>query len=161
MWIILSTLLWPTDWECCPLTCTACTGGPLGTSIGAHIPVQRGLWRGQHPTITQGGCGCCQGLATQSPPWLVHGIRIGYRHCHMHGEVLLRQCCGLQEGDKHMQIFTHKHTPNPRSDGSVVVMASLTERDPWGFCFHKLINSQNIQAEHTEEQQKSTTHCAF
>ncbi len=52
----------------------------------------------------------------------------------MHGEVLLRQCCGLQEGDKHTHIFTHKHTQNPRSDdeceGSVVVMASLTESDP-------------------------------
>lgn len=51
----------------------------------------------------------------------------------MHGEVLLRQCCGLQEGDKHRQIFTHKHTQNPGSDGSVVVMASLTENNPSGF----------------------------
>lgn len=49
----------------------------------------------------------------------------------MHGEVLLRQSCGLEEGDTHKQIFTHKHKENPRSDdesdGSVVVMASLTE----------------------------------
>lgn len=41
----------------------------------------------------------------------------------MHGEVLLRQCCGLEEGD------THGHIEHPRPgyeyDGSVVVMASL------------------------------------
>lgn len=87
-----------------PLTCAACTGGPLRASTWAHIPVQRCLWRGQHPTVTEGGCGCCQGLATKSPSRLVHGIRIGYRHCHVHGEVLLRQCCGLQERDKHTDI---------------------------------------------------------
>lgn len=134
--------LLPIDWGCCTLTCT---GGPLGSSTWAHIPVQRGLWRGQHPTVTQGGCSCCQGLAAQSPSWLVHGIRIGHRHCHMHGEVLLRQCCGLHEGDKHTHIFTHKHTQNPRSGdesvGSVVVMASLTVNNPWGFA---LINVQKI-----------------
>ena len=119
----------------CPLTCTACTGGPLGASTRAHIPVQRGLWRGQHPTVTQGGGGRCQGLATQSPSWLVHGIRIGHRHCHMHGEVLLRQCCGLQEGDKHTQRYLHTNTL--WIHGLMVVMASLTESDPGVFFFLK------------------------
>ncbi|TNN28097.1 hypothetical protein EYF80_061755 [Liparis tanakae] len=57
------------------------------------MPVQRGLWRRQHPAVTQGGGGGCQRLAAQSPPRLVHGIRVGDRHRHMHGEVLLRQCC--------------------------------------------------------------------
>lgn len=46
----------------------------------------------------------------------------------MHGEVLLRQCCGLQEGDRNRHL--HTNVPNPRSDGSLVVMASLTESDP-------------------------------
>lgn len=46
----------------------------------------------------------------------------------MHGEVLLRQCCGLEEGDKHTNIYTD-YTKNPssdESDESLVVMASLT-----------------------------------
>lgn len=92
----------------CLLTCTARAGGPLRASVGAHVPVQRGLWRGQHPAVAQGGGGRCQGLAAQSPSWLVHGVGIGHRHRHMHGEVLLRQCCGLQEGRQtHADIYTH------------------------------------------------------
>lgn len=50
----------------------------------------------------------------------------------MHGEVLLRQCCGLEEGDTHTNRYLHTNTSkNPRSDdepdGAVVVMASLTK----------------------------------
>lgn len=78
-----------------PLTCAAFTGGSLRTSAWAQIPVDRCLRRGQHPIVTEGGCSCCQGLAAQSCTWLVHGIGIGYWHSHVHGEVLLGQCCRL------------------------------------------------------------------
>lgn len=78
-----------------PLTCAAFTGGSLRTSAWAQIPVDRCLRRGQHPIVTEGGCSCCQGLAAQSCTWLVHGIGVGYRHGHVHGEVLLGQGCRL------------------------------------------------------------------
>lgn len=126
-------MLFHTSWlRYCLLTCVACTGLSLGASTRANIPVQRSLWGGQQPAVTERGCGCCQGLAAQSPSWLVHGIRVGYRHCHMHGEVLLRQCCRLQGGDKHTHtVCTHiKSRLDDESNGSVVVMASLTERSP-------------------------------
>lgn len=90
-----------TDWACCSLTCTTCTGGPLRSSTGSSIPVHGGLWWGEHPTLTQRGSGCCKGLAALIPSRLVHGIWIGNRHGHMHGEVLLGQRCGLKETDKH------------------------------------------------------------
>lgn len=82
-----------------PLTCAAFTGGPLRTTACAQIPVDRCLRRGQHPIVAEGGCSCCQGLASQSCTWLVHGIGIGYRHSHVHGEVLLGQCCRLKKRD--------------------------------------------------------------
>lgn len=90
-----------------------CAGGPLRSSTRAHIPVQRGLCRGQHPTVAQRSCGRCQGLAAQSTPGLIHGVRVGHRHCHMHGEVLLRQGCGLQE-ENTRALFPHKHAPGER-----------------------------------------------
>lgn len=51
------------------------------------------------------------------------------------------------KGETNRQIFTHKHTQHPRSDGSVVVMASLTERNPLRVRFNKQIHLQNNQAE--------------
>lgn len=146
--------LWPIDWGCCPLTCTACTGGPLGASTRARIPVQGGLWRGEHPTVIQRGCSCCQGLAAQSPSsWLVHGIRIGYRHGNMHGEVLLRQCCRLHEDDKHKWIFTNKHTQNPRPWWwRVTGCHGIINRElPLRASFNKQTDLQNSRAHHTSK----------
>lgn len=50
----------------------------------------------------------------------------------MHGEVLLRQRCGLRQGDKNTPIFTPKHRRNEDDDGSVVVTGSLTDSHPGG-----------------------------
>lgn len=54
------------------------------------------------------------------------------------------------KGETNRQIFTHKHTQHPRSDGSVVVMASLTERNPWGLALinkyiYKIIRQRTLQ----------------
>lgn len=81
------------------LTCAAFAGGSLRTSARAQVPVDRCLRRGQHPIVAEGGGGCCQGLATQSCTWLVHGVGVGHRHGHVHGEVLLGQRCRLQDTD--------------------------------------------------------------
>lgn len=83
-----------------PLTCAAGAGGPLGGGGRAQVPVQGGVGRRQHPAVTQGGGGGGQGLAAQRPPRLVHGSGVADRHCHVHGEALLRQRRRLQGGDR-------------------------------------------------------------
>lgn len=92
-----------------PLTCAAGAGGPLGGAGRAQVPVQGGVGRGQHPAVTQGDGGGGQSLAAQRPPRLVHGIGVAYWHCHVHGEALLRQRCGLQEGDR-QRVTGHCHS---------------------------------------------------
>ena len=87
------------------LTCVACAGGPLlGAPAGAQVPVEgRGVRRrGQHPAVAQGAL---------ADALLVHGgVGVGDGHGHVHGEVLLGQRCGLQEGGQRGEVHTHTHT---------------------------------------------------
>lgn len=136
---VVNFQLWVNCLGCPPLTCAAGAGGPLGGAGRAQVPVQGGVGRGQHPAVTQGGGGSGQGLAAQRPSRLVHGIGVGYGHCHVHGEALLRQRRGLQEGDRQRG----RSKPKIKPDGSLVsVTASLRESDSaiLGVCFNRQIH---------------------